>query len=93
VRSIRHASKWLALISVCVGLALSSAAHDGAAAPMPNHAPLVVRVDDGGFCWGDAGIGAAAGFGVGLVLSGSLVLAGRRDRVVARPSDDKEGQS
>ena len=47
--------------------------------------PIVVRVDDGGFRWGDAGIGAAAGFGVALVLAGSVALAGRGDRGVDQP--------
>jgi hypothetical protein len=55
-----------------------------AAAPSnkPRHdpQPLVVRVDEGGFHWGDAGIGAAAGFGAALVLSGSFVLISQRDR-------------
>lgn len=41
--------------------------------------PIVVRVTDGGFRWGDAGIGAAAGFGIALVLAGSLALKGRKD--------------
>ena len=54
--------------------------------------PIVVRVDDGGFRWGDAGIGAAAGFGVALVLAGSLALTGRRDRGVDPPTYDKEEQ-
>ena len=49
-----------------------------------------MKVDDGGFRWGDAGIGAAAGFGAALVLSGSLVLAGRRDRFVTHPSQPRE---
>jgi len=54
--------------------------------------PIVVRVDDGGFRWGDAGIGAAAGFGVALVLAGSLALTERRDRGVDHPTHDKEEQ-
>ena len=54
--------------------------------------PIVVRVDDGGFRWGDAGIGAAAGFGVALVLAGSLALTGQRDRGVDHPTHDKEEQ-
>ena len=55
-----------------------------AAAPptKPRHdpQPLIVRVDDSGFHWGDAGIGAAAGFGAALVFSGSFVLLGQRDQ-------------
>jgi hypothetical protein len=52
--------------------------------------PIVVRVDDRGFRWGDAGIGATAGFGVALVLVGSLALSGRRDRGIDHPTHDKE---
>ena len=54
--------------------------------------PIVVRVDGGGFRRGDAGIGAAAGFGVALVVAGSLALTARRDRGVDRPTHEKEGQ-
>jgi hypothetical protein len=74
--------------------ALSPVAHTDTAAPSPGHPqkpePLVVRVDDGGFRWGDAGIGAAAGFGAALVLAGGLALAGRSDRVVTHPSQPRE---
>ena len=34
----------------------------------------------GGFDWLDAGIGAAAAFGLGLIVAGSVVLARRRPR-------------
>ena len=34
----------------------------------------------GGFDWLDAGIGAAAAFGLGLIAAGSVVLARRRPR-------------
>jgi hypothetical protein len=54
--------------------------------------PIVVRVDGGGFRWGDAGIGAAAGFGVALVVAGSLALTGRKDRGVDPTTPDKEEQ-
>ncbi len=68
------------IVIACVLAALSPVARAGAPAPQPGPEPLVVRVDDGGFRWGDAGVGAAAGFGAALVLAGSLALAGRRDR-------------
>jgi hypothetical protein len=32
--------------------------------------PVVVEVSQGGFRWGDAAIGAAAGFGAAIVLAG-----------------------
>ena len=44
------------------------------AAPPRHSEPLVVRVDDRGFHWGDAGLGAAAGFGAGVALVGGLTL-------------------
>jgi hypothetical protein len=71
------------------GLAIGSTAQPKSPAASE---PIVVRVDDGGFRWGDAGIGAAAGFGVALVLAGSLALAGRRDRGVDHPVSGREGQ-
>ena len=74
--------------------ALSPVAHAGTAAPRPapeqTSEPLVVRVADGGFRWGDAGIGAAAGFGAALIVAGGLALAGRRDRVVIHPRQRRE---
>jgi hypothetical protein len=49
--------------------------------PAPKQDSLVVRVD-GGFHWGDAAIGAAAGFGAAMTLVGGVALVGRGDRVV-----------
>jgi hypothetical protein len=67
-----------------------------AAAPpaKPRHdpRPLIVRVDHGGFHWDDAGIGAAAGFGAALVLSGSFVLTGQRDRAGRHSPQQTEEQ-
>ena len=58
--------------------------------PRQKPVPLVVRVEDRGFRWSDAGVGAAAGFGAALVLAGSLALAGRGDRVLTQPRHHKE---
>ena len=60
--------------------------------PQPKPVPLVVKVDEGGFRWGDAGIGAAGGFGAALVLAGGLALVGRRDRFLPHPPHQKEKQ-
>jgi hypothetical protein len=57
--------------------------------PTPKQDSLVVRVD-GGFRWGDAAIGAAAGFGTAITLVGGIALVGRRDRVVIRPRLQRE---
>jgi hypothetical protein len=46
------------------------------AAGPPNRAPVVVRVTDGGFNWGDAAIGAAGGSAMTLLV-GSAVLGAR----------------
>ena len=89
--SIAPPSGRVPLAAAAALLALSPLAHAGT--PPPAHSPepesLVVRVD-GAFHWGDAGIGAAAGFGAGLVLAGSLALAGRSDRAVVHHSQNKE---
>jgi hypothetical protein len=58
------------------------------ATPSPAPAAQVVRVSaPGGFDWGDAGIGAAGGFGLSmLALGGGLgVVAQRRGRRYATP--------
>jgi hypothetical protein len=55
----------------------------------PKQDSLVVRVD-GGFHWGDAAIGAAAGFGAAITLVGGVALGGRGDRVVIRPPLQRE---
>jgi hypothetical protein len=57
--------------------------------PTPKHESLVVRVD-GGFHWGDAAIGAAAGFGAAITLVGAIALVDRRDRVVTPPPLQRE---
>jgi hypothetical protein len=69
----------LSIMAAVTFAAVSLVAATGAAAPRPKQrqqVPLVVRVEDRGFGWGDASIGAAAGFGAALVLAGSLALAG-----------------
>jgi hypothetical protein len=50
--------------------------------PSPQPAVQIVRVPaPGGFDWGDAGIGAAGGFGLSmLAIGGGLVITQRRDR-------------
>src|SRR3954466_15945523 len=59
--------------------ALSPVAHAGAPTRQPHSGqhpePLVVKVDDRRFRWGDAGIGAAAGFGGALVVVGGVSLS------------------
>ena len=43
-------------------------------------APSVVVVGSGGFDWTDAGIGAAGGFAIALLLGGAIVLTQRGSR-------------
>jgi hypothetical protein len=62
------------LALVCGLAALPTAQADR---PLADRAPVVVRVTDGGFHWGDAAIGAAAGSGLTLLVGGSLLGARR----------------
>ena len=81
------------LLSLIVAAALlvgTSAALAGSrtpTVPAPSE-PLVVKVDDG-FHWGDAGIGAATGFGAALVLAGSLALAPRYRSMFPAPRQEE----
>lgn len=75
-------AKTLTVLTVCAFT--SSVASAKAAGPeAPSSSPVVVRVENGGFRWGDAAIGAAAGFGACLAAAGGLAL--RRDRPAAQP--------
>jgi hypothetical protein len=73
-------------VAAVAATALSPVAHGGATLRQPHRGsdpePLVVKVDDARFRWGDAGIGATAGFGGALVLVGGVSLrrAGRSQR-------------
>jgi hypothetical protein len=55
---------------------LTAAPRAQSAAPS-DRAPVVVKVTDGGFSWGDAAIGAAGGSALTL-LAGGTVLGARR---------------
>jgi hypothetical protein len=80
MHSIAPRAGWLSAAAAVTLVASGLLAARGASAPQPKprqQVPLVVKVDDRGFRWSDAGIGAAAGFGAALVLAGSLALAGR----------------
>lgn len=75
-------AKTLAVLTICaVSASVASAKAAGPAAP--SSSPVVVRVENGGFRWGDAAIGAAAGFGACLAAAGGLAL--RRDLPAAQP--------
>jgi hypothetical protein len=56
--------------------------------PSPQPAVQIVRVAaPGGFDWGDAGIGAAGGFGLSmLAIGGGLVVTQRRGRRSSGPA-------
>jgi hypothetical protein len=70
-RLSRH---WLA--ASLAALALAGPADAFGAKQPPSQQPIVVKVSDGGFHWGDAGIGAAGALGLILVAAG-LRLAQR----------------
>jgi len=63
----------LALLTASTVMSGVAAAGDGPA-PTRSPDPLIVRVQDGGFRWGDAAIGAAAGFGASLVVIGGIAV-------------------
>jgi hypothetical protein len=64
----------LATIVAALGLSVAIPAH--AQEPVR---PVVVEVDDGGFHWRDALIGAFGVAGFGLAISGVVVLFRRRE--------------
>ena len=69
-------------LALALGLALLGPVSAAASDPPPDRpTPIVVRVDDGGFGWADAGVGALAGVGGTLAVVGgaALVRAARPD--------------
>lgn len=69
----RHRSAFLVILA---GLALAPAAN--ATEPASDRAPIVVRVSDGGFDWGDAAIGVAGGSALTLLVGGAVRGARRK---------------
>jgi hypothetical protein len=65
---------WLAA-SVAV-LALAGPVDAFGGKQPPSQQPIVVKVSDGGFHWGDAGIGAAGALGLILVVAGLRLAHG-----------------
>jgi len=61
-------------ISLAAALALAAWVPLAALPERPSPQPVVVEGGDGGFHWGDAAIGATAGFGTALVLGGAIAL-------------------
>jgi hypothetical protein len=68
-----HPTRLIQAFVLTAALALPSGA--GADTGTPTHeTPIVVRVDDHGFGWTDAAIGAVAGIGATLVTVGGVAL-------------------
>ena len=63
----------LALGGLCLAGSFATGALAVGGSTTPQARPVVVQTSDG-FDWGDAGIGAAAGLGVGLAATGALTL-------------------
>ena len=89
----RRSTAWMvALLLVCAVTSggTARAGRSGSPARQPS---VVVKVDRGGFRWGDAAIGAAAAFAVVLLVHGLALSRGRskRHRVVTIPRG-KEGR-
>ena len=71
------------LVASCIALALLCAVFAAPVAraaqqPKPRVGPIVVEVQDGGFHWGDAAIGAGAAIGVVCVAESRSLQAARR---------------
>ena len=67
-----HPSRLVPGLVLAAALALPTGA---AAAEAPQReTPIVVRVDQGGFRWADAAVGAVAGIGATLVTAGGVAL-------------------
>jgi hypothetical protein len=68
-----HPTRLIQALVLTAALALPSGA--GADTGKPSHeTPIVVRVDEQGFGWTDAAIGAVAGIGATLVTVGGVAL-------------------
>jgi hypothetical protein len=62
-------------LAVVLAVAVPGASSAGSRPqPQSSRTPVVVRVSDGGFRWGDAAIGAAATAGVALALHGTSMV-------------------
>jgi hypothetical protein len=78
-RRTRIAAASLAIAALAAPAAQARPALD---APVPHHEPqrsamVVTSTPDGGFDWGSAGVGAAAGAGLVLVGAGGFALSYR----------------
>jgi len=83
-----------ALVAAVLAAPGAAAAADRPDDPSAQASPVVVRVDDRGFDWADAAIGAAAGFGVALLMGGGAVALGlAHDRQPHRGRDGSRGRS
>ena len=81
-----HPSRPVQALVLAAALALPAGA---AGAGAERDTPIVVRVDEGGFRWTDAAVGAVAGIGATFVTAGSVALIRLR-----RPSayHDEKGE-
>lgn len=84
-----HPTRLIQALVLTAALALPSGA--GADSGTTTHeTPIVVRVDEHGFAWTDAAVGAVAGIGATLATAGGLALVRLRrptpsHRTGARP--------
>ena len=68
-----HPTRLIQASLLTEALALPSVAKADAGTPT-RETPIVVRVDDHGFAWTDAAVGAVAGIGATLVTAGGVTL-------------------
>jgi hypothetical protein len=88
VIGMAHARHAGGIATVVVGLLLLC----GASSPtwLSRTTPIVVHVEQGGFRWSDAGIGALAGVGIALLVCGSLALARPRNPGAVSSTKEEE---
>lgn len=85
-----HPTRSLKALALAAALALPSGSLAADGGKPTRETPIVVRIDEAGFAWTDAGIGAVAGIGATLVAAGGLALV--RPQRASSSLDEKGGR-
>jgi hypothetical protein len=79
-----HPSRLARVLVLCAALVLPVGASAGGT--RTHETPIVVRVDDPGFRWADAAVGAVAGIGATLATAGGVALVRLRRSPAHEPA-------